>query len=373
MVPTMGVRALTGARDRLLRADERRVSSTEACQEIVLALHEVAVFDCCAVMTTDPATMLPSTGVVDGFPSSACPPFRENDLADPDFNKFSDLVRRTDPVSTLHESVDGELHRSPRYTKLYAATGAMDELRVVFTAGSACLAVGALLRPAGLDPFTDEEIADVRQLVPVATRLLRQAQGRGHDDLRPAGPAVIILDGEAKVLSMTEGADALLDDLRLQVDGSLPGTLQAAATKARWSRQRQSLTTRLRGHSGRWLRAHISPMAGEVGTVAVTLEAARSDDLAVLLLDSYGLTERETEIVLRLCRGLATKEIASELLISVHTVRDHIKSIFDKAGVTSRGELVAELFTSHVLGGFHEAVQHVGAVDGSTAGARASS
>jgi DNA-binding NarL/FixJ family response regulator len=28
-------------------------------------------------------------------------------------------------------------------------------------------------------------------------------------------------------------------------------------------------------------------------------------------------------------------------------VRDHVKAIFDKVGVTSRGELVAKLFTDH--------------------------
>ena len=66
-----------------------------------------------------------------------------------------------------------------------------------------------------------------------------------------------------------------------------------------------------------------------------------------------------TDIVLLLCQGIGTKEIAAELMISVHTVRDHLKSIFDKAGVNSRGELVAGLFSNHVLSQFHGAVVHV--------------
>ena len=60
-----------------------------------------------------------------------------------------------------------------------------------------------------------------------------------------------------------------------------------------------------------------------------------------------------------LSRGLSVKEIAAELILSVHTVRDHIKAIYDKTGVNSRGELVATLFSNHVLDGFHAAVEHV--------------
>jgi DNA-binding NarL/FixJ family response regulator len=68
------------------------------------------------------------------------------------------------------------------------------------------------------------------------------------------------------------------------------------------------------------------------------------------------LTEREIEIVIMLARGFATKEIAAELSLSAYTVRDHVKSIFDKTGVNSRGELVARLFSEHLLVGFHAAV-----------------
>ncbi len=35
-----------------------------------------------------------------------------------------------------------------------------------------------------------------------------------------------------------------------------------------------------------------------------------------------------------------------------------LESIFDKAGVNSRGELVAGLFTSHFLERFHTSVLH---------------
>jgi DNA-binding CsgD family transcriptional regulator len=46
-------------------------------------------------------------------------------------------------------------------------------------------------------------------------------------------------------------------------------------------------------------------------------------------------------------RGYGAAEIADALLLSAHTVRDHVKTIFDKVGVSSRGELVAKQFAEH--------------------------
>lgn len=57
-------------------------------------------------------------------------------------------------------------------------------------------------------------------------------------------------------------------------------------------------------------------------------------------LDRGPLTERESEVLGLLAKGLANKQIAFELGISEHTVKFHVSSIYTKLNVTSRTEAV---------------------------------
>ena len=57
----------------------------------------------------------------------------------------------------------------------------------------------------------------------------------------------------------------------------------------------------------------------------------------------FGLTARESEVAALLAEGLRNKEISAALWVSENTVKTHLKSIFQKAGVTSRGEAIVRL------------------------------
>jgi len=50
------------------------------------------------------------------------------------------------------------------------------------------------------------------------------------------------------------------------------------------------------------------------------------------------LTEKEIEVLKRAAKGMSNKDIASELFVSVRTIKTHLKNIFNKLGVTSRTE-----------------------------------
>jgi NarL family two-component system response regulator LiaR len=58
---------------------------------------------------------------------------------------------------------------------------------------------------------------------------------------------------------------------------------------------------------------------------------------------AFGLTVRESEVAAFLSQGMSNHEMAEALCISEHTVKSHLKSIFQKTGATSRGHAVARI------------------------------
>ena len=61
------------------------------------------------------------------------------------------------------------------------------------------------------------------------------------------------------------------------------------------------------------------------------------------LLQEYGISKREQDIVRLICEGKTNKEIAAALFITANTVRDHSSNIYRKTGVKNRTQL-ASLF-----------------------------
>jgi len=127
-------------------------------------------------------------------------------------------------------------------------------------------------------------------------------------------------------------------------------------------RDRGPAAARLRSPSGRWLSVHASCLSGPDGApgpTALTVEPAKSAQIAPIIVEAYCLTPREQDITRAVARGLANQEIAAELFLSPHTVRDHLKAIFAKVGVASRGELSAKLFAEHYSPALHLTYDHV--------------
>ena len=86
---------------------------------------------------------------------------------------------------------------------------------------------------------------------------------------------------------------------------------------------------------------------GPQGRIAVIVEPARPLTIAPLLVEAYGLTGREAEVLYCLLQGLSTKEIAGTLRVSPYTVQEHCSALFDKIGVRSRREIIGKVFYQH--------------------------
>ena len=128
--------------------------------------------------------------------------------------------------------------------------------------------------------------------------------------------------------------------------------MTAVATRARNIRDGQAATgaiarARVRTASGAWLIVRGSTLGDHDEQTAVIIEPARPHELAPLIADAYGFTGRERAVTQLIAQGLPTNAIGERLHISPWTVQDHLKAIFEKVGVGTRGELVARVFFEH--------------------------
>lgn len=105
------------------------------------------------------------------------------------------------------------------------------------------------------------------------------------------------------------------------------------------------------GASGYLLKKHISVKLFDAIQEVLDGGAPMSPSIARMVLASmhqkpvenlYQLTARETEILATLSKGNSYKLIASDMQISIDTVRTHIKKIYEKLQVHSQTEAVSK-------------------------------
>ena len=322
-------------------------------------LRRVVPYDAGCWKPTDPETLL-FTGfaIEDSEPgrlTSVRWRFVENELLEPDFAKFRELARRPRPVTTLHAETHGEPERSARYRRIHRELGFGAELRAVFRSGGACWGSVALVRDLRKPNFNLEEIAFVEGLcdhVALALRLalLRETETAGGD----VAPATLILRSDLTLESATAHASRWLDAFPADhgTGFDLPAAIVAVARRALAadSSSEAPAVARVRLVSGRWLVLHaaaLAPADPEVQRLAVTLAPAGPAEMTPLRLELYGLSPRELEVTRLLVCGLSNEEMAGALHITRYTVKDHVKAIYAKFGVTARHELTAKLFAEH--------------------------
>ena len=88
----------------------------------------------------------------------------------------------------------------------------------------------------------------------------------------------------------------------------------------------------------RWVTVEESRLGADI---AVAIEPSTAADRLDMYARACGLTRRESEVLVLLCEGLDTREIAERIVVSEHTASDHLKATLAKTGARTRQILLA--------------------------------
>ncbi|MDT0319126.1 helix-turn-helix transcriptional regulator [Streptomyces millisiae] len=350
--------ALPGHRAVLAGADRAR-DALALFAETSTRLQRLMPFDAAVWRATDPLTGLTTAPVlVENLNEGGCGAYWECELLGENINLFRDLSRAEVPAVGLRESTGDRQALSVLYRKFMLPRGFDDELRAVLRVGGQPWGMLSLFRERGRRPFDAGDAGFVGSLsAPLARRLRSYAQPAPTPvSTAQGGPGLLLFDSADVLVSINEDARRLLAEMppgpsvATRFGVALPAWILTMATYARTATGDENARIRIPTRTGHWLVCHGSRLRepdGRPGATAMVIEPAKVSEVASLVMAAYELSPRELEITRLIARGLPTRDIADRLHLSPHTVRDHVKAVFDKVGVTSRGELVAALFTEH--------------------------
>jgi DNA-binding CsgD family transcriptional regulator len=207
-------------------------------------------------------------------------------------------------------------------------------------------------------PWTGPESLRFEILRPMLSQLLEfaaaceihaAARRRLESAADAAATPVLLVRASGTVLYANAAAAALLSGrgaaTRAVTDGgreaSLHVYLQRLAASA-------PAGTRRRGtfDDGRLFEISVARFSDEEEDVAVLtlrLLSTLSPEEVRTRLEERGVSGREAEVVGAVLEGLRNAEIARRLFITEWTVKDHLKHVFSKLGVSSRGGLLRAL------------------------------
>jgi DNA-binding CsgD family transcriptional regulator len=275
----------------------------------------------------------------------------------PDHNTFDELAARRVPVGTLDQATRGHPERSARYRDLLEPSGIPHELRAAFVIRGRVWGAVHIARRERSGAFSQSDADALARIAGAIAHGVR-ASLRFDAARRASGtdaPGLIILGADNALELMTPPARELIDALGSDAlnyqDGALPATVLSLASFARTSKhgaEAGSNAVTVPSPAG-WITLHASKAGTADDSVAIVLERASGPQSATLRLEMHGVTPREREVATLMARGLSNPEIAAALVLSRHTVQDHIKSLFEKLDVSSRQELVARVFLDEYL------------------------
>ena len=292
--------------------------------------------------THDPATGLFTSCTMSGAPKDPAAEARlfrcEFTAGEPSSYRF--LIGERRPTAILSEVTGGDLNLASRYRNIFAPFGLTDELRAVLWADGSIWGSATLLRTDGLFNAADlPAVTAIARHAADAVRLALLRGAAGRPDAVEEPPGIFEVDPDGQVQPTTAPAEHWLDLVGVE----LVTAVNAAAAAIRAQPGESAASSRLVLRDGRVLSIHAAETIRGRSSVAVIVDRARPAEVSALLVDAYGLTHRQREVLGRLLLGRPMTQLAHSLGISEHTAQDHRKAIYRQMGVSSRSELAALL------------------------------
>jgi DNA-binding CsgD family transcriptional regulator len=338
--------------------------------EVIERLRRVVPFEAYCASTKDPASGFITHGQAEELGGADDIFWSLERLYFEHHQSVRRMVDIQQPVALLSETTGGDLERSTRYVEYLRPLGLAHEMRGAFTSGGYLWGSMDLIRESGNPDFEPREANLLRRIAPHLGNGLKMAALRMQAPVEGGGtdvPGVLTLDYRGSVVQHTPAAERWLRDLEdlgpgWRERGDLPRavlmvvlSLRRALSPERDRDEESVPNLRARARSGRWLTLYGSLTEATPERRAETviiIEPTKPEELLPFSMTAYGLSPREEELVKLVVRGLSTTRISQTLFISEHTVQNHLRSVFEKVGVRSRGELVKRLFFDNLYPSF---------------------
>jgi len=317
----------------------------------------VVPFDAYLFMLTDPTTLVGTSPLADVpmLPWPRLPALiRARYLTT--LNRWPELLQAKVPAASLLTSSEGDPSRSLLWREVLRELGVVDVADAAFGDRHGSWGLLDLWRTDG--SFTAEELRYLGELARHVVPGLRSALARTFvdtpDQLLPLGPAVVVLDPDLRVRSQTAGAAAALLQLNppdepmapipasaYNVAAALVAAEQGVPVGEPWARVHLGGSRWVTVKAARMAEAAPAPHGGEQRDIAVSIEPSTPSERTDLFARVHGLSPRETEVLNLLGTGHSSNEVADRLVLTEHTVNDHVKAVLEKAGARTRQILLS--------------------------------
>jgi len=324
--------------------------------EVDARLRPLLGYDASAFSTIDPTTLLWTSRSVIGMDSS---PDRERkalelEFRGDDLNSFPNLLMQQMPIGNLYTTSGGNLSRCIRYEALLQGLDLADEVRAVVRSEGLNWGVLTLYRMRPREVFVYKEMRAVRDALEPLGELLRlrmlQAAAENPGPLdRP--PGLIRVSADGVVEETTPAAAARLE--AVDDPAAIPAAVAEVVAEFTGGNA-LAIATLPAGEEGS-VTLHAS--TGADARLAIVVEEDRIVLLDQSVVEGFGFTDDEMEVLPFYIQGRTTRTIAQIMGIDAFAVQASLIGIFDKTGTKNRADFLATFWDGYFRAPFEAGAQ----------------